>query len=88
MAETKRDNNGVEVMMGALNTDGETPTRLQADPSTHVLQVDDNTTGSDAGKDLARRDGSGVPTLCATDSSGNIITLFVNSSGQLLIQSS
>lgn len=87
MAETKRDNNQVEVMMGVLNTDGVTPIRVKADPSSHLLAVDDNTTGSDFGKDLAARDNSGVPVLIATDGSNNIINLYVDSSGNLLIDS-
>lgn len=87
MSETKRDENGVEVMMGVLNTDGATPTRMQVDPSTHELQTSDGTDGSDFGKDLAARDNSGVSTMTATDGSGNIINLYVNSSGQLLIKS-
>ena len=87
MAETKRDNNGVYVMMGVLNTDGATPTRVKIDPTTHALKCDDASTGSDAGSDLAVRDNSGVPVLAATDANGVIINLFVDSNGQLLIDS-
>lgn len=87
MAEAKKDNNGVPTITGVLNTDGATPTRIKADASTHALEVADGTTGSDAGKDLAARDGNAIPVLLATDASNNIISLFVNSSGQLLIQS-
>ena len=87
MAETKFDDNQVPVMMGVLNTDGATPTRIKIDPSTHILAVDDDSTGSDAGKDLAARDNGGNPVLIATDASGNIINLYVDSSGNLLIKS-
>ena len=87
MAETQRDNNGVYTMMGVLNTDGVTPTRVKINESTHVLDVVDAQTGSDLGKDLAARDNSGVPGLIATDTDGNIINLYVDSNGKLLIDS-
>lgn len=73
-------------MIGVLNTDGSTPTRITADASAHSIDVDDNTTGSDAGPDAASRDGNGATTLLATDANGNIIPLFVTSAGKLLIQ--
>lgn len=88
MAETKHDDNQVPVVMGVLNTDGATPKRIYADPSTHVMQVSDGSSGSDAGKDLAARDNGGNTTLIATDASGNLINLYVDSSGNLLIKTS
>lgn len=87
MAEIKHDDNHVPTLTGVLNTDGSTPTRVKINSSTHVLQVSDGTTGSDAGKDLAARDNSGNVTAIATDASGNIIPLYVDSSGNLLIKS-
>lgn len=75
-------------MTGVLNTDGVTPTNVKIDPTTHVLDSDDNTTGSDLGNDLADRDDNGRTTLIATDANSAIIPLYVNSSGQLLIDSS
>ena len=87
MAETKRDDNGVFTMMGVLNTDGSTPTRIKEDTLANRLATSDGSSGSDFGKDLAARDNSGVPVLMATDANGNLINLYVNSSGQLLIKS-
>lgn len=87
MAEHIRDQNGVSTMAGVLNTDGVTVTRVKIEPTTHVLDVVDDTTGSDAGKDVAARDNSGVPVLVATDTDGNIINLYVDSNGKLLIDS-
>jgi len=87
MAETKRDNNQVPVIMGVLNTDGVTPTRMEADPTTHVLDISDGTTGSDFGQEHAARDNSGNPVATATDANGAIINLYVDSSGNLLIDS-
>lgn len=86
MTETKHDDNQVPVMMGVLNTDGDTPTRVKADPATNAVAVSDGTTGTDFGNDIAKRDNNGNPVLIATDASGNIIPLYVDSSGNLLIQ--
>lgn len=85
MAEIKTDDNRVETMTGVLNTDGATPTAVKINPTTHILDVDTNAGGSDFGKDLAARDNSGRTTMIATDASGNIIPLYVDSSGKLLI---
>jgi hypothetical protein len=86
MADGKKDNNGVEAMLGVLNTDGVTPTLIKADPTTHILAVSDGTTGSDFGNDWADRDNNTITTLIATDADGNIINLYANSSNELLIQ--
>ena len=75
-------------MMGVLNTDGATPTIPKVDSSTHVLQISDGSSGSDFGNDWAARDNNGESVMLATDASGNIISLYVNSSGQLLIKTS
>ncbi len=87
MAEVKKDNNLVPTLTGVLNTNGTTPTRVLANPTTHILMVNDSTTGSDFGNDIAARDNSGNTVAIATDASGNIINLYVDSSGNLLIDS-
>lgn len=87
MAESKLDNNGIQTMIGVLNTDGVTPTRVTADPTSHALDISDNTTGSDLGNDIVARDNSGQTTMAATDDNGSIINLYVDSSGNLLIDS-
>lgn len=84
MAQAKRDNSGVTVIMGVLNTDGVTPTPVKVSTS-HILDVSNGSTGSDFGLDAADRDENSVTTMAATDALGNIIPLYVNSSGQLLI---
>lgn len=90
MAETKKDDNQVPVMMGVLNTDGSTPTRVYSDPSTHVLITGNGSTGSDLGNNNASRDNSGNPVLLAVSSSDDTtpVPLYVDSSGNLLIKSS
>ena len=87
MANASRDNNNIPTMMGVLNTDGTTPTLIKIDPTTHVLDISDGTTGSDLGADIIERDDNSESTIAATDANGNIINLYVNSSGQLLIDS-
>lgn len=87
MAEIKSDNNQISVISGVLNTDGDTPTMVKIDPTTHILDVSDGTSGSDFGDDIIARDNNGKTVMAATDANGNIINLYVNSSGQLLIKS-
>lgn len=87
MTNAKTDNNRVPLAIGVLNTDGATPTPIKANPTTHVVDTADGTTGSDFGNDWAARDDNVKTTMLATDASGNIIPLYVNSSGQLLVKS-
>lgn len=89
MAQAKRDNSGVTTITAALNTDGETPIYVTANPTTHILDIDDNTTGSDTGGDEARRDDNYVTTLIAvSDGDGSTpVTLWADSSGNLLVDS-
>lgn len=58
-------------MTAILNTDGSTIEALTADPSTHHLSTDDNTTGSDNGPSMEKHDDNHVPTLYALSSAGN-----------------
>ena len=85
MTEEKRDSNQVSTMMGVLSTDGLTPTRIEADPTSHELDILDGTTGSDFSREIAGITNNGVRALCATDSNGKIIPLYVDSNGQLLV---
>lgn len=90
MAEAIKDNNKVPTIMGVLNTDGTTPTRLTADPATHILQVMNDITGSDLGTDNASRDNSGIPTSLAVSSvdEATPVLLYVDSNGFLLVDAS
>lgn len=76
-------------MTGVLNTDGVTPTRIQATPGSHTILLDDDTTGSDLGADIAARDANSVPVLMAVSSADGVtpVPLYVDSSGQLLVKS-
>lgn len=89
MANIHDDNNKVPVLAGLLNTDGSTITEAKADPSTHLLQVSDGSTGSDlTGDDALRDDNRKFSALAVSSSDGTTpVPLYVNSSGQLLIKS-
>lgn len=89
MANAKLDDNGRQTMTALLNTDGTTITRVKADPILHGLDVDDDTTGSNNGGTNAHLDDNYRPTMFALSSVGDgaLVALYVNSSGELLINS-
>lgn len=87
MSNAERDDNNVPSILGVLNTDGETAARVKANPSTHSLAVNNNTTGSDNGPDRALRDENFVPTMLAVSSADGttLVPLYVDADGKLLI---
>lgn len=89
MAEAKKDDNNINTMTGVLNTDGNTPTLLKIDPSTHILDTANGSSGSDFGRSNATRDENYVPVLMAVSSSDGAtpVPIYINSSGNLLIKS-
>lgn len=89
MSNAYRDENSVPTLIGALNTDGITVTRLAISPSTHRLHVDDNTTGSDHGPVNDIRDENHVPAMMAvSETDGQTpVVLYVTSDNKLLIDS-
>jgi hypothetical protein len=89
MANAARDENRVTVLMGASSSDGTTPTAAKADPTAHYVFTDDDTTGSDLSGDIAPRDQNFVPVAIAASESDGItpVVLYVNGSGELLIDS-
>lgn len=87
--EAKRDENHVPTLQAVLNTDGLTPTNVEADPATNRLSMLNGTSGSDNGPTDAKRDGNyvtGFVAVSETDGETPVV-LYVNSSGQLLIDS-
>ena len=88
MANAKIDNNNIPTIIGVLNTNGITPTIIKANPIYHLLNINDGSSGSDLGGDIASRDDNGNITLTATDANNNIIPLYVDSSGNLMVKSS
>lgn len=87
MVNAAKDDNRVSTVLATLDSDGETPVRLEADPTTHVVIVDDDTTGSDNGN--GGRDENRVPVAYAVSESDGetLVALYVNSTGELLIDS-
>lgn len=83
------DANGRESITGRLNTDGLTITRVRANASTHQMLVDEGSTGSDNGGTFAATDANDRPTVFAVSESDGktLVGLYVNSSGELLIDS-
>lgn len=85
----KRDENRIPTIQVVSDTDGETLINLQADPTSHALDVDNNTTGSDNGPADAARDENRIPIAMAVSSADGVtpVALYANSSNCLLIDS-
>ena len=73
----------------AVETDGQTLINIEANASTHVLDVSDGTTGTDNGPTTSRHDASHVPVLVATSNvdGETPVIVYADSSGNLLIDS-
>lgn len=91
MAISKKDENGEHTMLGTSNTDGVTPIRVQVNPTSKGLIVEDGATGSDVSPDSqARRDENYHTTLLGVSSTDGVtpVPIYANSAtGKLLIQS-
>ena len=84
------DDNNQPAMIVLLDSDGLTPIALQADPTSHALEIDDNTSGSDNGGGTnAKRDINNFPVAMAMSSAGDgtRVALYATSGGSLLINS-
>lgn len=68
MTNAKRDNNMVPAITGLSDADGITILRVYADPNTHGLIIDDNTTGSGPARNDAVRDENSDAGLIAVSS--------------------
>lgn len=75
--QAARDENNIPTLIGASSDDGTTPITVYADPDTHGIAVDDNTTGSDNGRAVAYRDDNGVPVLLAVSSDDGVTPIEV-----------
>lgn len=89
MANAKIDENGRQSMIGVLNTDGKTITRVVANSATNYLHVNDDVTGTNLSGNQASTDENGRTTMfaLASDGSGTYIALNVDSTGALLTKS-
>lgn len=83
------DANSNATITGLLNTNGTTITRIKATPTTHLLETNDGSTGSDHGGDHANFDDNQRTTLFAVSNVDGVtpVALYVDSSGKLLTQS-
>lgn len=99
MANASIDSNSDATLTAALNTDGDTITRIKGDPSNHSLKISDGTTGTDYGPTNSLHDENGRPTLMAVASETitvngvayvegvTPVVIYADSSGNLLVDS-
>lgn len=93
MVNAALDDNGREAITARLNTDGATLVRVCANPAnSNSLCVNDGTTGTDNGGNIAKIDENTRPHtsgLFAYSSAGDgtLVALYANSDGHLLIDS-
>ncbi len=90
MADAKRDDNLVNTLIVASNADGSTPVNVKVNPTTHTLQTDDNTTGSDLTGDNAPRDSNVVHIVMGVSSVDGITPVPIYgdpATGKILINS-
>ena len=86
---TKRDENGVTVAMGILQSDGITPVSIKVNPVNKALKVVDDTIGTASTLNYAKRDNNRVPVLLGVSSADmkTLIPIAVDVNGNLLINS-
>lgn len=89
MANAAKDQNGVSSLTCVLNTDGETVVRVETDPVSHGLMVNNGTTGADNGPSNALHDENDIPTLLAVSSADGKtpVTVYADASGAIFINS-
>ncbi len=89
MANAYRDENSVPTVIGASSADGTTPVRLKINATTHGVQINDASTGTDHGVANAVRDGNNVPVIMAVSSADGFtpVEVYVDPTGSLLIDS-
>ncbi len=83
------DENHTPTLTAISSSDGSTIINVNADPATHILQVADNSTGSDLGPTSAKFDENRVPVLMAVSSADGVtpVAVYADSSGNLLVKS-
>jgi hypothetical protein len=87
----KIDENGVNTIIATLNTDGISIMNICINDTNSGLCVNDGTTGTDEGNNdgNAMRDENSRPVLLveSSDGNGDLVELYADSDGKLLIQS-
>lgn len=87
---SKKDDNGVSSLIAVSEDDGTTLIRVEANPTTHVLSVEDAQTGSDLGPSgRALRDENFVTSLLAVSSADGVtpVAVYATADGKLLVDS-
>ena len=92
MSNAKRDENNVPTLIAVLDSDGSTivPVKVDVSGATPLLEVDDNTTGSDNGPGpRALRDENFATTLIGVSSVDGVtpVAVYADADGNLLIDS-
>jgi len=90
MSDAKRDQNFIPTLLAASSSDGVTPVLVQVNATNHGLAIDDDTTGSDHGRNIAVRDANFIPVLMAVSSADGVTPVEVYAdaaTGKLLIDS-
>ncbi len=89
MSNAPIDQNGSRGILATLNTDGKTPTKVKADPSTHALKVLDASTGSDNGGDRGTKDENNTTGWFAASSADGVtpVAIYTDVDGNLLVDS-
>ena len=85
----KLDQNRIPVLLGALNTNGVTPTPIEVTASLNALNVSNGLSGTDHGTTNAQRDQNRVPVLIGVSASDGITPceVYSDSNGNLLVRS-
>lgn len=86
--QASRDENNIPTLIGVSEMDGETILKVAANPTTHRLLVNINTTGSDMGRENpAYRDENNVPVLMGVSEVDGItpVMIYVDNAGRLLV---
>ena len=89
MSNAAIDSNSKQTITARLNTDGITPTRIRANPSTHAMSVVNGTTGTAPANNWSATDENGRTTMFAVSSSDPtvLVALQCDSTGHLFIKS-
>ena len=89
MTNAARDENNVPTLIAVLDSDGETVTRVEVNPTGNVLSVNNAETGSDLGPNRALRDENFATTIIGVSDVDGVtpVAVYADSDGKLLIDS-
>lgn len=87
MSNAKIDENGVATLIAVSKVNGTTIDVINADPSTHRLEIASGTSGTDHGTQNAKRDQNSKVALMGVSSSDGVtpIPIYSDGNGRLLV---